>query len=372
MFLGPIASLPPLRLMPRRSPGLFLLTVALGTVLAGGCGEIPGTGPSAGPAADTTRAPGVPPPGEGLVTTTTGRSVAAVTEQLKSAISSSDAALVADITHTQNAPADSLRPDGQRGGDRSSPRGGSSSGLRPMRLLMFGNPALGTPLMQEVQTTGIDLPQKMLVWEGRDGSTRVTYNAPTYLAARHDFEGAGSSLRQMGDALASLAEQAAGRAPDTSAFNADSIRAGAGLTVEASDFGPGKTFRRLRSAVESRAGLSIRARVDHAGNAPAGDSLRFTGLLVFGNPRAGPPLMRRAPTMGIDLPQKMLVWEGSGDNAFVAYNEPAYLARRHQLADTTGLSRTARVLQQLAQEATSGPLEIRQRRGPPGMGYSEE
>ena len=82
MFLGPIASLPPLRLMPRRSPGLFLLTVALGTVLAGGCGEIPGTGPSAGPVADTTRAPGVPPPGEGLVTGTTGRSVAAVTEQL--------------------------------------------------------------------------------------------------------------------------------------------------------------------------------------------------------------------------------------------------------------------------------------------------
>ena len=95
-------------------------------------------------------------------------------------------------------------------------------------------------------------------------------------------------------------------------------------------------------------------------------------LLMFGNPALGTPLMQEVQTTGIDLPQKMLVWESDDGNTFVSYNEPAYLARRHQLADTTGLSRTARVLQQLAQEATSGPSEVRQRRGPPGMGYSEE
>lgn len=334
--------------MPRRCPGLLLLAAALGTVLAGGCGGIPGTG-STGQPADTTRAPGVPPPGEGMVTVSTDRSVQAVTDQLKSAIQSSRATLVAEVNHTQNAPGDSLRP---------------------MHLLMFGNPALGTPLMKSVQTVGIDLPQKLLVWQANSGdSTRVTYNMPAYLAARHDFSGVGTSLRQMGDALASLAEQATGRVPDTSAFNAGSIRAAAGLAVEASDFEFGETFRRLRGAVEDRAALSIMARVNHAQNAPAGDSLRPTRLLVFGNPQAGTPLMRKAPTMGIDLPQKMLVWEGSEGNAFVAYNEPTYLARRHQLADTTGLSRIARTLEGLAQEAASSQLEVRQRRDTTGMGY---
>ncbi|PSQ99506.1 MAG: hypothetical protein BRD48_03845 [Bacteroidetes bacterium QS_9_68_14] len=334
--------------MSRRFPGLLLVAaMAAGALLAGGCEGLLSMGRS-DTAADTTRAPGVPPPGEGLVTGTTGRSVAAVTEQLKSAIQASPATLVADVNHAQNASGDSLRPT---------------------RLLMFGNPALGTPLMQGVQTAGIDLPQKMLVWEGRDDSTRITYNVPAYLATRHDFEGVGGSLRQMGDALASLAEQAAGRVPDTSAFNADSIRAGAGLAIETSDFGPGKTYRRLREAVRSRPPLSVMAQMDHAQNAPAGDSLRPTRLLVFGNPRAGTPLMRKAPTMGIDLPQKMLVWEGNEGNAFVAYNEPAYLARRHQLADTTGLARPARTLDRLAQEAASNQAEVQRRRDTTGMGY---
>ena len=73
--------------------------------------------------------------------------------------------------------------------------------------------------------------------------------------------------------------------------------------------------------------------------------------------------------MGIDLPQKMLVWEGDEGNAFVVYNEPAYLARRHQLADTTGLARIARTLDRLAQEATSNQAEVRRRRDTTGVGY---
>jgi uncharacterized protein (DUF302 family) len=60
--------------------------------------------------------------------------------------------------------------------------------LRPTTLVVFGNPAAGTPLMQAAQTTGIDLPLKVLVWEEADGSVNVTYNDPSWIATRHELD----------------------------------------------------------------------------------------------------------------------------------------------------------------------------------------
>jgi uncharacterized protein (DUF302 family) len=60
--------------------------------------------------------------------------------------------------------------------------------LRPTTLVVFGNPAAGTPLMQAAQTAGIDLPLKVLVWEGADGSVNVTYNDPSWVATRHELD----------------------------------------------------------------------------------------------------------------------------------------------------------------------------------------
>jgi uncharacterized protein (DUF302 family) len=57
--------------------------------------------------------------------------------------------------------------------------------LRPTELLIFGNARGGTPLMQSIQTIGIDLPLKALVWDDDSGSTWVSYNDPTWLAGPH-------------------------------------------------------------------------------------------------------------------------------------------------------------------------------------------
>ena len=78
--------------------------------------------------------------------------------------------------------------------------------LRPTTLLIFGNPEAGTPLMQERQSIGIDLPQKMLIWEDVEGGVNVTYNDPEYLAARHGIEEQDERLEAIGEALAMLAE----------------------------------------------------------------------------------------------------------------------------------------------------------------------
>src|SRR5699024_9476011 len=81
--------------------------------------------------------------------------------------------------------------------------------LRPTRILMFGNPRLGTPLMQASQVTRLDLPQKLLVYEDDDGEVFNGYNDPEYLGDRHDIEGQDEGLEKIAGALKNLAETAA-------------------------------------------------------------------------------------------------------------------------------------------------------------------
>lgn len=80
--------------------------------------------------------------------------------------------------------------------------------LHPTRLLIFGNPELGTPLMEASATTAIDLPQKMLVWEDSTGQVRVAYNDPQYLAKRHGITERDDELQAISGALRKLAQRA--------------------------------------------------------------------------------------------------------------------------------------------------------------------
>jgi uncharacterized protein (DUF302 family) len=77
--------------------------------------------------------------------------------------------------------------------------------LRPTELLIFGNAKGGTPLMQEVQTVGIDLPLKFLVFEDAAGKTWIAYNDPDWLAARHGVTGEAGPVGAMSAALRTLA-----------------------------------------------------------------------------------------------------------------------------------------------------------------------
>jgi uncharacterized protein (DUF302 family) len=92
-------------------------------------------------------------------------------------------------------------------------------------------------------------------------------------------------------------------------------------------------WTRLDAAVVER-GLTVFARIDFAADAAAvGMHLRPTRLLVFGNPRAGTPLLAAAPTAGIDLPLKVLIWEDAQGRVTVGYNSPAWIGARHGVPD---------------------------------------
>ena len=132
-----------------------------------------------------------------------------------------------------------------------------------------------------------------------------------------------------------------------------------GLVTCISSFGPKETMDRLAAAVTTR-GISIMARIDHAAAAAAvGMELRPTEVLIFGNPRAGTPLMQSVQTVGIDLPLKALVWQDEDGTTRLAYNDPQWLAQRHRV--DAGLDRTlhamAETLTAVAKEATAAPAE---------------
>lgn len=83
--------------------------------------------------------------------------------------------------------------------------------LRPTELLIFGNARGGTPLMQACQTTGIDLPLKVLAWEDEQQKVWLSYNEPGWLAQRHGVAGQVTDITQrLAAALAAMAKAAAG------------------------------------------------------------------------------------------------------------------------------------------------------------------
>ncbi len=105
-----------------------------------------------------------------------------------------------------------------------------------------------------------------------------------------------------------------------------------GLTTIPSSYGPKDTMNRLEAAVKAK-GMTVFARIDHAAGATAvGLSLRPTEVLIFGNAKAGTPLMQSVQTIGLDLPLKALVWQDISGMTWLSYNDPAWLAKRHGLS----------------------------------------
>ena len=124
------------------------------------------------------------------VTKPTDRSVGESVEALTSAIESAGAKVMATVDHAENAASADLD-------------------LPETTLVIFGNPKIGTPLMQENRRVAIDLPQKILIWDD-NGQTTIGYVTPEALAARHGIESSNEAIATMTGALDKLSDAAAG------------------------------------------------------------------------------------------------------------------------------------------------------------------
>jgi uncharacterized protein (DUF302 family) len=126
----------------------------------------------------------------GLITCSSRHDAATTIARLQAALASRKITVFAVFDHAVNA-------------------AGAGLALPPTTVVVFGNPAGGTLLMQANQVAGIDLPLKLLVWQDSSGAGQITYNDPRWIAARHALPIAGP-VDAMVSLLAALAKEAAG------------------------------------------------------------------------------------------------------------------------------------------------------------------
>lgn len=128
-------------------------------------------------------------PNNGLVHVKSAHSVAATADKLVTVLNNKGMTVFDRINHSAGA-----EKVGQQ--------------LPATELVIFGNPKVGTPLMQCARSVAIDLPQKALIWEDESGTVWFSYNSPDYLKARHQIAGCDEVVKKVAGALANFAKAA--------------------------------------------------------------------------------------------------------------------------------------------------------------------
>jgi len=125
----------------------------------------------------------------GIVRIKSAHSVSATIDKLEAALNTKGMTIFKRISHSEGAARAGLQ-------------------LRPTELLIFGNPTVGTPLMQCEQTTALDLPQKALVYEDDKGQVWLAYNDPAYIADRHGVDDCEQVIKKISNALSNFSRAA--------------------------------------------------------------------------------------------------------------------------------------------------------------------
>ena len=200
--------------------------------------------------------------------------------------------------------------------------------LRPARVVYFGNPDVGTRMMQQNRLAGLDLPLRMMVYENERGRTTVAYRNATYLTRTYDLE---LPERRMvvNDLLADLA----GRT-DADPFLNISYDDADDIITRRSNLSVSDAVKAAQQRVDELDLRLVRS-FDHAQNARSVDlELEPTTLLVFGNATAETQLMDEQLIVGYDLPVKMLIWQ-EDEETFVSYTNVTTLAERYGIVNRT-------------------------------------
>ena len=137
-------------------------------------------------------------------------------------------------------------------------------------------------------------------------------------------------------------------------FSSSSVLADNGLISIKSAHDVKTTADRLENVLKEK-GMTVFDRINHsAGAEKVGKQLRPTELVIFGNPKVGTPLMQCSQSMAIDLPQKALIWQDESGQVWFSYNNPEYLAQRHNIHGCEAVIATIKnVLAKFGKKATA-------------------
>ena len=182
--------------------------------------------------------------------------------------------------------------------------------LRPTQLILARPPAyVERYLLRRSQTAGIDLPVKILIFEDEQGFIESRSNSSRYLADRHGIVPRDFALRNLDRITNSL-------------FDFDN-----GLVSETSELSVADTAEKLQQTIGMAGVFSIPLVLDYGEFSHRSKPV----LIVFGNPNAGTPLMQSTQEIALDLPQKFLIWEDRDGVVYITYNDPFFIAKRHNL-----------------------------------------
>ena len=185
--------------------------------------------------------------------------------------------------------------------------------LRPTQVILFRQSRLDKTLIRRSQEAALDLPHKYLVFEGENGDIQLRYNPPGYVLDRHDVPVRDHLMAKLDRRLSQF-----GRLEN-------------GVSLVESSQSVEQTVERLLVILKER-GFRIPAVINfHERTHRFSRKRRDTQLIIFGNPNVGTPLMQNSQEIGIDLPQKFLVFETHAHEVFIAFNDPRFLAAKHNL-----------------------------------------
>ncbi len=222
--------------------------------------------------------------------------------------------------------------------------------LPAAKLIIFGNPQMGTPLMQHKQLSGLDLPIKIMIWENGQGKTMLGYSDIVFLKTRYGLKS--KDLRKIKKNLKKISRNVTGNRPEK--IRRIRFRLHEEIQSLTSDNNFSETYEALKAAIEANENLKIFTEINHTQNAEDNEmGMRPTRLIIFGNPQAGTVLMQEKLESGLDLPLKMLVWRDDAGKVKVSWNSPKFFKKRYAFKENNVLQKMGKLQENLAEKAIS-------------------
>ncbi len=213
------------------------------------------------------------------------------------------------------------------------------------RLIVFGNPKVGTQLMQQNQKIGIDLPMKILVYDN-NGITKVIYSNASILLSRYEI-----TLPEIEEKINGLLDQIShSEIEETNLKDLKFESNLSNLQTKESILSVDKASEKLEKLLKEKE-FKLFAKVEHDKAAKKENlDLRPTRLFIFGKPEVGSKLMETNSTMGLDLPMKVLIYQDENGKTQVSFFKGSFLAARHGIDNQELTTKIDGALEMLSNE----------------------
>ena len=204
----------------------------------------------------------------------------------------------------------------------------SSKGLAldQTHAIFFGNPKLGTPLIQKDQLIALDLPQKIVTFD-LERNSYVYRLSTSYLSKR--YEVSFDNLSSMTKALDKLSQKIANN--ENRQMENPDIKVHQGIIIQKSNKSFNQAIKAIRTKIKELGSVKIMAELDHQKNANSVDmQLRPTHVIMFGNPEVGIPLIQKNRSLAVELPMKFLIYKDENGDVQIAFNDMEFLLERYK------------------------------------------